>query len=95
GTFGWRVSYGAAVMAPEPTSCADDMTFCSADVADYVARLKALADSMRAKNPDAVQHILFATTGDVALAEALPWLSVSPGAFGLGFDKVFIGLIQR
>lgn len=94
-TFGWRVSYGAAVMAPEPTSCADDMTFCYSDPSAYVERLKALAASMRAKNPDAARHVMFATTGEVTLAEAIPWLSVSPAAFGLGFDKVFIGLIQR
>lgn len=93
--FGWRVSYGAHVLPPDDTSCAQSLSFCTTDAKSMYRRFESLARSMRAKNKDAVTSVMFATSAGTLLWDALFWFAKVPQPLGLQSSKVFVGYIKH
>jgi hypothetical protein len=91
----WRVSYTGKVLPPDDSACHPESSFCASTAIALSRRLAALATSMRAKNPDAAQAVMFAAPGEVTLAQALPWISEVTAPFGLTADSLFIGYVKR
>ncbi len=90
--IGFRISQGSAVLEDED-ACAPKMSFCVTDTSGFAARLETLGETMRAKKPGNPAFALFATTGEVTVGEALPWLATVGEALGLMQRRVFIGYI--
>lgn len=91
---GFRVSQGSVILE-EPDTCDPGVSFCADASAELSERLKSIAQRMRAKNPKNPAYAMFATTGEVTLASALPWLEVTGAGLGIAQRRVFIGYIAR
>ncbi len=93
-THGWRVSQGKAVLSDEG-ACADEMSFCTADVATFSTRFTELVARMRAKKPENPRYAMFASTRETTLGAAMAFLQHAGAALGIPQGRVFIGYIQR
>lgn len=91
---GFRVSSGAGLVRDEGV-CDPEMSFCVTSAEQFDARLTKLGAEARAADPAGADFVMFATTGEVALGDAVRWIERMGVGLEIAQRRVLIGFIQK